>query len=370
MSDIQQARIVVLPGDGIGPEVTAEAVACLRMIADHHGLAIHFEEQLIGGAAIDAAQSPLPDKTLEACEKADAILLGAVGGAKWADLSEGPEWALLKLRSTLGLRANLRPVQVISGLEHHSPLKEDVVRGADILIVRELIGGIYSGRHELSHEAASDECSYTRSDIEAVARIAFEVARHRHRKLTSVDKANVLATSRLWRSTVSAIATDYPDVALDHMLVDAAAMQLIRAPSSFDVILTENMFGDILSDEASLIAGSIGLLGSSSEGGGPSLFEPIHGSAPDIAGKDVANPAGAIASAAMLIRRKLELPGCGDQLERALQTVLRDGHATADLGGSSSCSDFGKLVRDELERSFMKDRATRDLISSNRGVCA
>jgi 3-isopropylmalate dehydrogenase len=370
MSDLQDHRIVVLPGDGIGPEVMAEAVACLHMISDHYQLGLEFEEHPIGGAAIDATGSPLPDDTLAACLAADAILLGAVGGPKWSRVAEGPEAGLLQLRSKLGLRANLRPIRATHGLEHHSPLKPDVVCGADILIVRELIGGIYFGKHELSEAEARDECHYRRSDIEQVARIAFEAARQRRGKLTSVDKANVLATSKLWRSTVDAIAKTYPDVSVDHMLVDAAAMELIKQPTAFDVILTENMFGDILSDEASIIAGSIGLLGSSSEGAGPSLFEPIHGSAPDIAGKGVANPAGSIASAVMLLDRGLGLPSCAQQLSHALEAVLSSGQATADLGGRLTCSGFGGAVRELLERAFDCDRATRDLIGSNRGICA
>lgn len=370
MTGAETPCVAVLPGDGIGPEVTREAVACLAMIADHYELRLQFDEHLIGGAAIDAAGTALPQATIEACEASNAILLGAVGGPRWSGVAEGPEWALLQLRSRLSLRANLRQVSALRALEHLSPLKAEVVRGADVLIVRELVGGIYFGRHHLGDGEAVDECRYGQNEIEAVARVAFEAARRRRGKLTSVDKANVLATSKLWRSTVEMLAPEYPDVSTEHMLVDAAAMMLIGRPTAFDVILTDNMFGDILSDEASVIAGSIGLLGSSSEGDGPSLFEPIHGSAPDLAGRDLANPSGAIASAALLLSRGLGLRACADRLQEALEATLTKGHATADLGGSLSCSAFGAAVRDELGRGLSRERATREFIVSNRGICA
>jgi 3-isopropylmalate dehydrogenase len=370
MTKDKRFHVAVLPGDGIGPEVTAEAVKCIAMISGHYGLEIHFGVHPIGGAAIDTCGEPLPADTLDACHACDGVLLGAVGGPKWNDLIEGPEWGLLELRSKLGLYANLRPVRVHPSLKHHSPIRADIVRGADILIVRELTGGSYFGPWKLAEQEAMDVCRYSKLEIERVARVGFEAARARGRKLTSVDKANVLATSKLWRSTVEQIATQYPDVNVDHMLVDAAAMSLIREPRRFDVILTENMFGDILSDEASVVVGSIGLLGSSSEGSGPSLFEPIHGSAPDIAGKDIANPAGAIVSAVLLLERGLGLVNSAARLRQALEHVIARGNLTADLGGTASCSAFGKMVRDQLERSFACERGNRDLFMSNRGICA
>ena len=368
---VARRRVVVLPGDGIGPEVTTEAVRCLSLISGHYDFDLEFEEQSIGGAAIDVVGDPLPGATLDACRRADAILLGAVGGPSWDNIERRPEKALLELRSTLQLSANLRPIRVTKGLEHLSTLKPEIVSGVDVLIVRELIGGIYFGEHRLSDGEAFDECSYTAAQIETVARVAFEAARTRSRRVTSFDKANVLATSRLWRSVVTAVSEDYPDVGLEHMLVDAAAMALIKEPGGFDVILTENLFGDILSDEASVMCGSIGLLGSSSESAdGPGLFEPIHGSAPELAGKDVANPAGAIASAAMLLERGLGLRHAASQLDEALHRVLADGKRTADLGGDLSCSQFGAAVRSELERQFASDRSYRNMFRSDRGICA
>jgi 3-isopropylmalate dehydrogenase len=369
MSADEIRDIVVLPGDGIGPEVIGEAVKCLAALSDHFELGLVFHIHAIGGAAIDQYGTPLPAETLDACRAADAILLGAVGGPQWDDAAKRPEQGLLKLRSELGLFANLRPVGVVEGMENLSPLRPELVRGADLLIVRELTGGIYFGEHLLSETQASDSCIYSAAEIERVARVAFEAAAKRSGRLTSVDKANVLATSKLWRSTVIRVAEDYPLVALDHMLVDAAAMALIRDPRRFDVILTENMFGDILSDEASVIAGSIGLLGSSSEGlAGPALFEPIHGSAPDLAGKNMANPVGAIASAVMLLGRGLSLPHCAERLASALARTLAGGARAADLGGAMSCSAFGDEVLRELERQFMSDRATRATFKTDRGI--
>lgn len=361
--------IIVLPGDGVGREVAAEAVKCLRVISRHCGLAFEFEEHDFGGAAIDRHGTPLPASTLEACRNAQAILLGAVGGAKWDDRPERPEAGLLSLRSELGLFANLRPARVIDGLEELSPLRADIAAGADILVVRELIGGIYFGERHQAEDSASDLCTYTRQEIERIAHVAFRSARQRRRKVTSIDKANVLATSRLWRRTVTDVAADYPDVALDHLYVDAAAMALVTVPRRFDVILTENLFGDILSDELSVIGGSIGLLGSASVGHqGPGLFEPIHGSAPDIAGLDIANPAGAIASAAMM----LDHLGMADQasmLTYALGQALIEGPRTADLGGSAACSEFGEKVRGALRERLGRHDAHQELMSMNRGCC-
>lgn len=349
----EMARIVVLPGDGIGPEVTHEAVECLKLIADGCGLALTFEAHDFGGAAIDAHGGPLPESTLQACRDADAILLGAIGGTQWDACTERPEAGLLGLRAALGLFANLRPARVIPGLEDYSPLKSSIAAGADVLVVRELTGGIYFGEKSEGEDSASDLCAYSKSEIERIAHVAFRAAQTRRGKVTSVDKANVLATSRLWRRTVESVAAEYPDVLLDHLYIDAAAMALVTAPTRFDVILTENMFGDILSDELSVISGSIGLLGSASMGSaGPSLFEPIHGSAPDIAGKGIANPAGTIASAAMLLQLGLGLPEPAQILRDALEQALNEGYRTADLGGDVGCAEFGAQVRKTLKRRF------------------
>ncbi len=343
-------KIVVLPGDGIGPEVTAEAVACLALLSEARGLGLTFEEHDFGGCAIDRHGAPLPPATLAACKAADAVLLGAIGGPKWEHSPQRPEQGLLGLRAELGLFANLRPTRVIPGLEALSPLKPERVRGADVLVVRELIGGIYFGDKVEGDERASDLCAYTAAEVERIAHVAFRSARTRRGKLTSVDKANVLATSRLWRATVNRVAATYPDVALDHLYVDAAAMAIITAPTRFDVILTENLFGDILSDELSVIGGSIGLLASSSTGapGTPALFEPIHGSAPDIAGQDRTNPAGTIASAAMLLDHLGEHDAAAE-LSAALDATLLAGVRTADLGGTACCREFGAAVRARLD---------------------
>lgn len=338
-------KILMLPGDGIGPEVATAAKLCLEAAASAEGLDLVFDHAAFGGAAIDQAGTPLPDETLAKAKAADAILLGAVGGPAWDDAPERPEKGLLGIRKALGLFANLRPVKVFEGLEDLSPLKADRVRGADVLIVRELTGGLYFGEKREGEDEAFDGCTYSKDEVARIARIAFRAASGRKGRLTSVDKANVLATSRLWRRTVTALSGDFPDVALDHLYVDAAAMALVTGPARFDVIVTENLFGDILSDEAAVIAGSIGLLGSASLGlSGPGLFEPIHGSAPDIAGKGIANPAGAIASAAMLLRHGLKEDAAADRLDAALEAELRDGERTVDLGGSAGTMAFAERV--------------------------
>jgi 3-isopropylmalate dehydrogenase len=325
----------------------------------------------IGGAAIEACGDPLPPATLAACERADAILLGAVGGPQWDGAEKRPEAGLLELRSRLGLYANLRPARVIAGMERFSPLKSDVAAGADVLVVRELTGGLYFGDKSHGEDDASDTCSYSRVEVERIAHVAFLAARRRRGKVTSVDKANVLATSRLWRRIVGEVALQYPDVALDHLYVDAAAMALVTHPSRFDVILTENMFGDILSDQLSAIGGSIGLLASASAGyGGALLFEPIHGSAPDLAGRDVANPAGAIASAAMLLDLALELSDEARLLTRALESALIEGCRTADLDGDHGCAGFGARVREILQTLLVRRAAMVELVTMNRGCCA
>ncbi len=364
-------HIVTLPGDGIGPEVIAEAVQCLELISDGIGLELTFEEHLFGGAAIDACGDPLPATTLAACKRADAILLGAVGGPKWDGAETRPEAGLLALRASLGLFANLRPSRVIAGLESLSPLKPHLAAGTDVLIVRELTGGLYFGAREQLQDSAYDTCSYSREEIERIAHVAFQAARRRRGKVTSVDKANVLATSGLWRGILKEVGAQYPDIALEHLYVDAAAMALMLRPARFDVVITENMFGDILSDQLSAVGGSIGLLASASVGtSGPMLFEPIHGSAPDIAGRDIANPAGAIACAAMLLEEALELPDEAAILTRALEQTLTDGHRTADLDGDHGCAAFGDRVRDNLLARLSPRTALRELIAMNRGCCA
>jgi len=361
--------IIVLPGDGIGPEITAEAIQCLEILSDQRDLGLKFTEHDFGGVAIDRHGNPFPEATLDACRKSDAVLLGAVGGDQWDDAPVRPEDGLLKLRKELELFANLRPARVYRGLEQASPLRADISKGADVLVVRELTGGIYFGEREMAAERASDLCAYSTSEIERVAHVAFRAARMRRRKVTSVDKANVLATSKLWRQTVNRVAEQYPGIALDHMYVDACAMTLVTNPRRFDVILTENLFGDILSDELSVISGSIGLLGSASVGdGGPGVFEPVHGSAPQIAGLDIANPAGAIASAALMLE-ELDHPECAAILTAALERTLAEGLRTADLGGTASCSEFGARVRENLRAELVRCDAHFELIAMNRGCC-
>ena len=330
-----KARIAVLGGDGIGPEVTAEAVRVLEAVAANRGHQFEFSEALIGGAAIDATGSPLPPRTVDACHGSDAVLLGAVGGPKWSDPAARvrPEQGLLELRQTLGLYSNLRPVKTIDAVLDASPLRPEVVSGVDIMVVRELTGGIYFGRKSRTAHEAEDVCSYSTHEIERVTRMAGRLAMQRRRHIVSVDKANVLETSRLWRSVVERVIRDeFPEVALEHMLVDAAAMHLLRRPASFDVLLTENMFGDILTDEASMLVGSLGLLPSASLGDGKAgLYEPIHGSAPDIAGRGIANPYGTILSAAMLLRHSLGLEREAAAVESAVVSAIGAGVRTADL---------------------------------------
>jgi 3-isopropylmalate dehydrogenase len=365
------SKIVVLPGDGIGPEVTREAVKCLEMLSDHFDLGLRFEEHPFGGAAIDACSGePLPEATLHACRNSDAILLGAVGGPRWDKSEKRPEDGLLGLRAALGLFANLRPSRVIAGLESFSPLKASVAAGADVLVVRELTGGLYFGEKKQGTDFASDLCTYSRPEVERIAHVAFAEARKRKGKVTSVDKANVLVTSKLWRRVVEEVALGYPDVTLDHFYVDAAAMALVTSPTRFDVVLTENLFGDILSDQLSVIGGSIGLLGSASAGSeGPMLFEPIHGSAPDIAGLDIANPAGAIASAAMLLGQGLGYSEQAAMLNNAIEQALVEGVRTADLGGEYGTAAFGEKVREKLAQRLEQHLAMVEHITMNRGCC-
>jgi 3-isopropylmalate dehydrogenase len=330
-----KALIAVLPGDGVGPEVTTEAVRCLQAIARRFNHQFELPEAAFGGAAIDGYGEPLPQSTLELCQRADAVLLGAIGGPKWSDPNAPvrPEQGLLGLRRELGLYANLRPVMPNRALLDASPLKPELLRDVDIMVVRELTGGIYFGKKTRTPDAATDLCAYTRAEVERIVRVAARLAMARRRRLVSVDKANVLETSRLWRSvTGELLRAEFPQVTFEHMLVDAAAMHLLRRPRDFDVIVTENMFGDILTDEASMLAGSMGLLPSASLGNGRrGLYEPIHGSAPDIAGQGVANPFAAILSAALLLRHSLELEEEAALLESAVNRAIDAGTRTRDL---------------------------------------
>ena len=355
-----QLRIVILPGDGVGPEVTTEAVRVLREVANIHGHNFHFEEHAAGGEAIRQTGSPLPQATLDACLAADAVLLGAIGSPEFDHLSaaQRPEAGLLLLRKALGGFANLRPVNSYRALTGASPLRSEVIDGADILFVRELLGGLYFGEprgitSQNGTSSAFNTMRYSVSEIERVAHVAFAAAKERRRKVTSVDKANVLETSQLWRQTVSRIALEYPQVELDHLYVDAAAMHIITNPKRFDVILTENLFGDILSDEAAVIAGSLGMLASGTVGGAVDLYEPVHGSAPDIARKNLANPLGAIASAAMLLRHTLRLEDEAADIEAAIGAVLDAGYRTADVargtgGRLVSTTEMGQLVSEAV----------------------
>jgi 3-isopropylmalate dehydrogenase len=337
---IMRAAIAVLPGDGIGPEVVREALRVLAAVAEKWRHTFSMNEALIGGAAIDRTGSALPPETLAAAREADAVLLGAVGGPKWDDprAKVRPEQGLLAIRKGLGLYANLRPVKVNDKLLHASPLRPEVLAGVDMMVVRELTGGIYFGDKLRDGDRASDMCVYTVAEVERIVRIAAGIARGRRKKLCSVDKANVLETSRLWREVAERVCKqEFPDVALSHMLVDACAMQLIRKPADFDVIVTENMFGDILTDEASMLTGSMGMLPSASLGEGKrGLYEPIHGSAPDIAGKGIANPYATILSAALLLRHSLGLEAEAIAVESAVGSAIDGGVLTADLVASGA----------------------------------
>jgi 3-isopropylmalate dehydrogenase len=337
--------IALLPGDGIGPEITAPTVELLHKLGD-----FAFDEQLFGGASIDAHGTALTDEVTDACRRADAVLLAAVGGPKWdtTDPSKPrPEQGLLGLRKALGLYANLRPVRPLPALYDASPLKREVIAGTDLLVMRELTGGLYFGRRGRDGDTAYDTCVYSVEEIERIARAGFQAAR---RKVTSVDKANVLESSRLWREVVKRLhAAEFPHVELEHVLVDNAAMQLISNPADFDVIVTENMFGDILSDEAAMLTGSIGLLPSASLGGdGPGLFEPVHGSAPDIAGQGIANPLAMFLSAALMLRHGLGMENEAAAVESAVDHALADGLRTRDLGGSATTEEAAEAVLNHL----------------------
>ncbi len=360
--------ILMLPGDGVGPEVLAEAQKTLDSVAAHSGFSVTYHHANIGGAAVDAHGVPVRDEDIETARASAAVMLGAVGGPKWENVEPEirPEAGLLKLRQELGLFANLRPIKVYDALANASPLKEDVVRGVDMLIVRELTGGIYFGEPSKrwtteQGRRAVDTLPYGEQEVERIVDLAFTLASARRQKVTSVDKANVMATSRLWREVASEVGERYPDVALDHALVDSCAMRLISRPLDFDVLVMENMFGDILSDEAAVLAGSLGMLpsaslssdgGNSASGGRFGLYEPIHGSAPDIAGKGIANPCGAILSLAMLLRTSLGREAEAAAVEAAVDIVLADGARTLDIAGggpSLTTAAFGDLVRQALE---------------------
>jgi 3-isopropylmalate dehydrogenase len=362
------ATIAVFPGDGIGPEVTAEAVAVLEAVAPRHGLALRFDPGVVGGAAIDTRGVPLPDDELARAKAADAVLLGAVGGPRWDDPAARvrPEQALLGLRRGLGVYANVRPVWTVPELIPASPLRREVLEGVDLVVVRELTGGIYFGkpserRTTPAGREAVDTLLYTEAEIARLLHAAFALARQRRRRVTSVDKANILSSSRLWREVAHEVAREYPDVAFEDVLVDAMAMHLIRRPRDFDVIATENLFGDILTDEASMLAGSMGMLPSASlgalagAGAGPvGLYEPVHGTAPDIAGQGIANPIAAILSSAMLLRYSLNMLREADRVEAAVRQVLEQGHRTKDIAGAGDkvlgTKEMGDLIVQHVER--------------------
>jgi 3-isopropylmalate dehydrogenase len=357
-------KIALLGGDGIGQEVTPEARKVLETVGRASGASFEFETALVGGSAIDAAGDPLPPSTLALCERSDAILFGAVGGPKWDALPQEkrPERGLLGLRKELDLFANLRPATCFPMLVDASPLKRSVVEGTDIMVIRELTGGLYfgepRGREEFADGGARaiNTMAYTSREIERVARTAFDVAMKRKKRLASVDKANVLVVSQLWREVVTRVSKDYPQVQLEHVLVDNCAMALVQKPTHFDTIVTENTFGDILSDEAAILAGSMGMLPSASLGGRVGLYEPVHGTAPDIAGQGVANPIAAILSAAMLLRYSLDKAADADRIDAAVLRVLEQGHRTRDIVGTGAkicgTKEMGDLISTEVEKSY------------------
>ncbi len=345
-------KIAVIKGDGIGPEIIDEAIKVLDAVSVRKEFELQYEEYLMGGAAIDITGEPLPKETIEGCLNSDAVLFGAIGGEKWDNLprDKRPETGLLKLREALGVFANIRPVMVYDELIEASTLKESVIKGVDLTVVRELTGGIYFGKpRELKEDMAYNTMVYTKDEVIRIAKVAFDIAMKRNKRVCSVDKANVLEVSQFWREIVEEVAKDYPEVSLTHMYVDNAAMQLIRNPKQFDVILTGNIFGDILSDEASMISGSIGLLPSASLGGKVGLYEPIHGSAPDIANQGIANPIAAISSASMMLRYSLGEEKAADRIDNAIKRALKEGYRTKDLsafGAKEVCStsEMGSII--------------------------
>ncbi|MFB2881501.1 3-isopropylmalate dehydrogenase [Floridanema aerugineum] len=362
MVQSQKYRITLLPGDGIGPEIMAVTVDVLKAVGQQLDITFEFQQAKIGGAAIDDTGDPLPPSTLEICRNSDAVLLAAIGGWKWDNLpsQQRPERGLLGLRAGLGLFANLRPAKILPQLIDASTLKKEVVEGVDIMVVRELTGGIYFGQPkgifptETGEKRGVNTMAYTESEIDRIGRVAFETAQKRSGKLCSVDKANVLEVSQLWRDRITQLAPEYPDVELSHLYVDNAAMQLVRAPKQFDTIVTGNLFGDILSDAAAMLTGSIGMLPSASLGAiGPGVFEPVHGSAPDIAGQDKANPLAQVLSAAMMLRYGLDQPLAADRIEQAVLQVLDKGYRTGDIMSEGmqllGCRAMGDVLLTELE---------------------
>ncbi len=360
----QHYRITLLPGDGIGPEIMAVAVAVLKEVGQQLNIGFEFQDALIGGSAIDATGTPLPEATLEQCRNSDAVLLAAIGGHKWDTLPSDrrPERGLLGLRAGLGLFANLRPAQILPQLVDASSLKREIVEGVDIMVVRELTGGIYFGQPkgifttESGEKRGVNTMAYTESEIDRIGRVAFEIARKRGSKLCSVDKANVLDVSQLWRDRITQLGTEYSDVELSHLYVDNAAMQLVRWPKQFDTIVTGNLFGDILSDAAAMLTGSIGMLPSASLGeSGPGVFEPVHGSAPDIAGQDKANPIAQVLSAAMMLRYGLDEPEAANRIEQAVLKVLEQGDRTGDIMSPGmnllGCQGMGSALIQALQAS-------------------
>jgi len=355
-----EKTIAVIRGDGIGPEIVGEAIGVLDAVAAKFGHTFHYVEAPMGGCAIDEFDDPLPQSSLDTCLASDAVLLGAVGGPKWDDVprEKRPERGLLRLRGGMGLYANIRPTRLYPQLKASSPLRADIVeKGIDFVIVRELIGGVYFGEHRSEmidgQEQATDIMAYNEEEIRRIAHVAFRMAQKRRKKVTSVDKANVLATSRLWRRVVTEVAAEYPDVTLEHMYVDNCAMQIVRAPFQFDVIVTENLFGDILSDEASIIGGSIGLIPSASLGEGTrGLYEPIHGSAPDIAGMDLADPIGTVLAAAELLRDSFDMMAEAEAIENAVSSVLDAGYRCGDIMSEGmtkvGCREMGRLIREAI----------------------
>ncbi|WP_053364265.1 3-isopropylmalate dehydrogenase [Bacillus sp. FJAT-27251] len=363
--------IAVLPGDGIGKEVTQGAVSVLQAVGERFGHQFTFTFASIGGGAIDSLGTPLPDETIEVCKKSDAVLLGAVGGPKWDGLPGHlrPEKGLLRIRKELNLYANLRPVSYYAATAETSPLRPEIIAGADMLVVRELTGGLYFGKpSERSttdgEDSVVDTLFYKKKEIERVIRLAFQLADQRRKKVTSVDKANVLESSRVWRETAEEIAREYPDVTLEHMLVDNAAMQLIKNPKQFDVLVTENMFGDILSDEASVLTGSLGMLPSASiSEGGPYLYEPIHGSAPDIEGKNIANPIAMILSAAMMLRTSFGLEAEAESIENAVEQVLESGLKTSDIAINGQKTIGTAEMIEEIKATILDNQAISNIMS-------
>lgn len=366
-----EKRIAVLPGDGIGKEIMNGAISVLQAVGERYHHQFHFSYGKIGGNAIDTEGTPLPEETIKLCKESDAVLLGAVGGPKWDrhPVHIRPERGLLKIRKELQLYANLRPTNYYASLADSSPLRKEIIEGIDILMVRELTGGIYFGKPsersvQNGKDAVVDTLYYERHEMERVIRKAFELASTRRKKVTSVDKANVLESSRMWREIAIEISKDFPEVALEHMLVDNAAMQLIKNPRQFDVVVTENMFGDILSDEASVLSGSLGLLPSASiSEEGPYLYEPIHGSAPDIQGKDIANPIGMILSAAMMLRLSFGMTQEADTIENAVNQVLESGYRTADLAAKGTKNVSTSAMIEEIKATILDNEALLNIMN-------